>query len=137
MLSMPVMPKDLALPGLVTCVALLVYFGLTLNVGRARGKYNVPAPNVTGNPDFERVIRVQQNTVEQIILFLPALWVCSLLFSAKVGAILGGTWCLGRIVYAIGYYRAAEKRGPGFGITLLSSLGLIGCAITGAIQLLM
>jgi len=137
MLTMPVMPKDLALPGLVTCVALLVYLGLTMNVGRARVKFNVPAPAVSGNPDFERVVRVQQNTVEQIILFLPSLWMCSILFSAKVAAILGGTWCLGRILYAIGYYSAANKRGPGFGITFLSSLGLLGCAAVGAVQLMM
>lgn len=128
---------DLALPGLVTCLALLVYFALTLNVGRARGKFNVPAPQVSGNPDFERVLRVQQNTVEQLLLFLPSLWVCSVLFNKTAGAVLGGVWILGRIVYAVGYYKAAEKRGPGFGITMLGSLGLLGCSLWGAAHLLL
>jgi glutathione S-transferase len=134
---MPIMPKDLAWPSLVTCLALFVYFGLSVNVGRARGKYNVPAPQVSGNPDFERVLRVQQNTVEQIITFLPSLWICALLFKPTVAAALGGVWILGRIVYAWGYYKAAEKRGPGFGLTALANFGLLGCATWGAVSQLL
>ncbi|MRG96895.1 MAPEG family protein [Polyangium spumosum] len=129
--------KDLALPALTTIVALITYFVLTLNVGRARGKFNVPAPQTSGNPDFERVLRVQQNTVEQIILFLPSLWLCALFTSPKLAAGLGGVWILGRILYAWGYYKAAEKRGPGFGIALLSTLSLLIGSIYGVITTLL
>lgn len=127
------MSKDLALPALVTIVALVTYFVLSLNVGRARTKFNVPAPQTSGNPDFERVLRVQQNTVEQIILFLPSLWMCALFTSPKVAAGFGVVWILGRIVFAWGYYQAADKRGPGFGITMLGNMGLLIGSIYGVI----
>jgi glutathione S-transferase len=60
-------------PSLVTALALVVYLVLTLNVGRARVKYKVKPPIMTGEPELERVLRVQQNTLEQLVLFLPAL----------------------------------------------------------------
>jgi len=127
-------PKDLALPALANAAALVVYVVFTVNVGRARGKYNVPAPQVSGNPDFERVVRVQQNTLEQLALFLPSLWMCAVLFSPLVAAGLGGAWTLARILYAWGYYSAAEKRGPGFGLTVLSSFALLICGVIGAVK---
>jgi glutathione S-transferase len=131
------MPKDLALPALTTLVALVTYFVITINVGRARIKYNVPAPQTTGNPNFERAMRVQQNTVEQIIPFLPAVWLCAIFTSPKLAAGLGGVWILGRIVYAWGYYQAAEKRGPGFGITMLGNISLLIASIYGVITTLL
>ena len=96
---------------LVTVAALILYFVVTLNVGRARFKYNVSPPAISGNPDFERVFRVQQNTVEQIVLFIPALWVFSLFVSQIWGAALGAVWVIGRILFAWGYYQAPEKTG--------------------------
>lgn len=62
---------------LVTALTLLVYFVLTINVGRARAKYKVPVPRMSGDVNFERVLRVQQNTLEQLIFFLPNLWLFS------------------------------------------------------------
>ncbi|WP_244533000.1 MAPEG family protein [Geitlerinema sp. PCC 9228] len=111
--------------------SLLVYYVLTLNVGRARAKYQIKPPQTTGNPNFERVLRVQQNTIEQMLMFLPALWIFSNYVSSMWGAILGSIWIIGRIVYAIGYYQAAEKRGLGFGITSLSTLVLLVGALVG------
>ena len=90
-------------PSLVTAIALLVYFVVTANVGRARAKYGVLPPAMSGNPDFERVLRVQQNTLEQLIIFLPALWIFSLFISPVWGSALGAVWILGRILYAWGY----------------------------------
>jgi glutathione S-transferase len=120
-------------PSIVTVASLLVYFVLTLNVGRARYKYGVKPPEMTGNPDFERVVRVQQNTVEQIVLFLPSLWLFSLLISPVWAGGIGAFWIVGRILFAWGYYQAAEKRGPGFGITLLSTLSLMIGSLVGVI----
>ena len=120
-------------PSVITVLTLIVYFVLTLNVGKARFKYDVKAPSTTGDPNFERALRVQQNTLEQIIFFLPLLWIFSYYISATWGFILGMIWVVGRILYAWGYYQAAEKRGPGFGISFLASLGLLGGAIIGLV----
>jgi glutathione S-transferase len=115
----------LPLTGLITTLALLLYFVLIINVGRARAKYKVPVPQMTGDPDFERVLRVQQNTLEQIILFLPLLWLFSYFVNPLWGAGFGVLWIIGRIIYAWGYYQATEKRGPGFAISSLSSMALL------------
>jgi glutathione S-transferase len=128
------MPKEASFAALVTAIALIMYFVVTLNVGRARAKYNVLPPNTTGNPNFERVLRVQQNTLEQIVPFLPALWLFSLLVDPKIGAGLGGVWIVGRILYAWGYYQAAEKRGPGFGIAFLAQIALVLGSLYGAVM---
>lgn len=110
---------------LVTVSALMLYFVVTANVGRARYQYKVPVPQVSGDPNFERVFRVQQNTLEQLVLFLPALWLFSLIVHPVWGAGLGAAWVIGRILYAWGYYQATEKRAPGFAISSLSVLALL------------
>ena len=113
------------LPSLVTVVSLILYFVTSANVGRARLKYQVRPPKVSGSEDFERVLRVQQNTLEQIIVFLPALWLFCWFVDELAGAIAGGIWIVGRALYAWGYYQAAEKRGPGFGISSLATMVLL------------
>jgi uncharacterized membrane protein YecN with MAPEG domain len=113
---------------IITISALLVYFVTILNVGKARFKYNVIAPAMSGNENFERALRVQQNTLEQLILFFPILWIFSYYVSELWGAILGGIWILGRVLYAWGYYQEANKRFPGFAMSMLSVMALLlGC----------
>jgi glutathione S-transferase len=128
------MPKEASFTALITSLALVLYMVLTINVGRARVKFDVQPPNTTGNPNFERVLRVQQNTLEHMLPFLTALWLFSLLVDPKIGAALGGVWILGRIFYAWGYYQEAKKRGPGFGIAILAQLSLILGSVYGAIM---
>jgi glutathione S-transferase len=118
---------------LVTISALIVFFVVTLNVGRARAKYGIKAPEMSGNPDFERVLRVQQNTLEQLSMFLPALWIFANFVNPIAAASLGAVWVIGRIIYAWGYYQAAEKRGPGFGISLMASIVLILGSLVGIV----
>ena len=113
-------------PSLITISALLLYFVITANVGRARDKYQIKPPQMIGNPEFERVLRVQQNTLEQLILFLPALWLFSYFVSPIWAAGIGILWIVGRILYAWGYYQEAAKRLPGFGISALATLTLLG-----------
>lgn len=120
-------------PALVSLLALLLYFGVTINVGRARSKYGIPAPQMSGDPDFERVLRVQQNMLEQLIFFLPALWIFCAYLNPLWGAGLGLLWVIGRTLYAWGYYQAAEKRGPGFAIASLSSLVLLLGGLVGVV----
>ncbi|AFY45840.1 MAPEG family protein [Nostoc sp. PCC 7107] len=118
---------------LITALTLLLYSVITINVGRARAKYKVMPPKMTGEPNFERVLRVQQNTLEQTILFLPGLWLFSVYINPLWGAIIGAIWLVGRIVYAWGYYQAAEKRMIGFAITIISGSVLLLGSLIGII----
>jgi glutathione S-transferase len=104
---------------IVTLLALIEYSVLGLMVGQARGKYHVSAPATTGNADFERYFRVHQNTLEALIVFLPALWIFSLNVQYQIGVALGALFLLGRIIYANGYLKASEKRGPGAAVTFI------------------
>ncbi|MBD2297490.1 MAPEG family protein [Nostoc sp. FACHB-87] len=118
---------------LITALTLLLYSVITINVGRARAKYKVMPPQMTGDPNFERVLRVQQNTLEQTILFLPGLWLFSVYINPLWGAVIGAIWLIGRIVYAWGYYQAAEKRMIGFAITTMSGMVLLLGSLIGII----
>jgi glutathione S-transferase len=111
---------------LVTLVALLLFFWMSLQVGSARARFGVAAPAITGHPDFERRFRIHANTAEGLILFLPALWIFTL-FSGQdvIAASLGTVWIIGRVVYMLGYAKAAEQRSAGFGIQALAMLGLL------------
>lgn len=118
---------------LITALTLLLYLVITINVGRARAKYKVPPPQMTGDANFERVLRVQQNTLEQIVFFLPALWLFSFYINPLWSAIIGAIWLIGRIAYAWGYYQAAEKRAIGFAISSLSGIVLLLGSLVGII----
>ena len=120
-------------PALVTVLALLLYLGTVLAAGRARHRYSVEAPAVTGPPEFERAFRVQQNTIEQLVLFIPALWLFALYVSPRWGAIVGLVWIAGRAYYAVSYLRDAEARGPGFLIGGISALVLLIGGLIGVV----
>lgn len=122
-----------AWPVLVTLGALLFYFWTGMQVGAARRKFNVPAPATTGNPDFERVFRVQMNTLEWLPMFLVSLWSFNLYWDGRVGAVIGLIWIVGRYLYAHGYAIAAEQRSTGFMIQALAVLFLFFGALIGAV----
>jgi glutathione S-transferase len=109
---------------LVTCLAVLVYFLISYRVGQARGTYGVKAPAMTGHPDFERIFRVQMNTLEWMPVFLPALWLFAIYVSDAIAAALGVVWIVGRILYMTGYAEAANKRGRGFAIQASAAIAL-------------
>src|SRR6202789_1700934 len=115
---------------IVTCLAILFYFFTTIQVSKARTASGIKAPAISGNPDFERVFRVQMNTLEWMPIFLPSLWLFAIYVSDPIAASLGLVWIVGRILYVLGYARATEKRGPGFLIqsiaTMVLWLGAIG-----------
>jgi uncharacterized membrane protein YecN with MAPEG domain len=119
------------LPALITVLALTLYFVLVANVGRARMQYKVAPPAMTGDPGFERALRVQQNTLEQLVIFLPILWLFCQFVSPIWGSALGGVWIVGRILYAWGYYQAAEKRMLGFGVSILAAIALLLGSLVG------
>jgi len=117
---------------LVTLLAVLFYFFTSARVARARLAYGVKLPAISGNPDFERVFRVQMNTLEWLPIFLPSLWLFAIYIGDQAAAALGLVWIAGRIVYMIGYTQATERRGPGFliqatacGVLLFGTLGAV------------
>jgi glutathione S-transferase len=120
----------------VTLLALIVYFALTVNVGRARGRYGIKAPAVTGNENFERAYRIQMNTLEQLVFFLPALWLYAVLVSDAGAAVGGLIWVIGRIIYALAYTRDPATRGRGVMITMLAQVGLFLGAAYGVVRAL-
>ncbi len=122
-----------SLPAIVTCLALLLYGVFIARVALARGKYKVPAPATTGHPAFERIIRIQTNTGEQLIILLPGLWLFSIYFSPLWASLLGLLWILGRVVYAVGYSRNPDGRALGFvisfAVNMILVLGSLGAAV--------
>jgi glutathione S-transferase len=102
------------LTALASLTALAVYFVAGLLVGMARQKYNVKAPATVGDPAFERAFRAQQNVLEWMPLFLPALWLFAFAVSDIWAAALGFLWAAARIGYIFAYGAAAEKRAPYF-----------------------
>ncbi len=117
---------------LVTGLAVLEYLVISFFVGWARGKYEIAAPATTGHPEFERYFRVQQNTVEQLVLFVPSLWLFGYFLGGALAAVIGCFFLLGRILYFRGYVRDAEKRGLGFLIGEIANVVLLIGGVVGA-----
>jgi len=118
-------------PAFVTCLALLVYLWTGIACAMARRRYNIVAPAVTGAPEFERALRIQQNTVEQLVLFLPSLWLFSHFLSPFWGGVLGLVFVLARAYYIFSYSRDPASRGPGFVIGYIATLVLLAGGILG------
>jgi glutathione S-transferase len=119
---------------IVTALALLQFMAFGWQVASARGRYGVHAPAVTGNDIFERHFRVQQNTLEQLIVFIPGLYLFAHYFNSLWAAGLGLIYLIGRQVYAASYVKDPKSRSAGFGLTFLPIAvliigGLIGAAI--------
>src|SRR5205085_7346929 len=104
------------LTALVTCLAVAFFFFTTTQVSRARAAFGVKVPATSGHADFERVFRVQMNTLEWMPIFLPSLWLFAIYISDIGAAALGLVWIAGRVLYLIGYSQADAKRSRGFGI---------------------
>jgi glutathione S-transferase len=132
---MPIHP----LVAIVTLLALLVYFYMSLQVGQGRTKFGVAAPATTGNPDFERLFRVQMNTLEWLPLFLVSFWLFAVSWNAdRITAAIGLVWIVGRVLYLTGYSKAAASRSLGFGIQALATgvllFGALGRIVWIAVQ---
>jgi glutathione S-transferase len=119
---------------IVTALAVLQFLVFGFRVGKARGRYGVKAPAITGNEIFERYFRVQQNTLEQLIVFLPGLYLFSHYFSPLAAAALGAVYLIGREVYAATYVKDPAKREVGYGLTFLPTVILVLGGLIGAIR---
>jgi uncharacterized membrane protein YecN with MAPEG domain len=122
---------------IVTALAVLQFVVFGFKVGGARGKYGVKAPAITGNEIFERHFRVQQNTLEQLIVFIPGLYLFSHYFNPLWAAALGVVYLIGREVYAASYVKDPAKRGAGFGLTFLPTVVLVAGGLVGAVMRLL
>ena len=115
---------------LVTLLVAVEYFLLAIMVAKARSDRGVAAPKIIGEDRFERIFRVQQNTLEQLIIFFPSLWIFGYYVSDAIGALFGIAFLVGRIMYARGYVEDPGKRGPGF---ILGSLAMLALLLGGLI----
>lgn len=119
---------------LVILVALIEYLVFAGLVGRARAQYAVRAPATTGHPDFERVYRVHQNTLEALVVFIPAVWMFGRYLNGHWAVGLGVVFIVARAIYAVGYMRDPEKRGLGAGLTGVVNIVLVLGALVGVVR---
>ena len=119
---------------IVTVLALIQFFVFSFDVGKARVKYGVSAPSISGNPEFERAFRVQQNTLEQLIQFLPALWMFGYYVHPLWGAAIGVVFIIGRFVYRAGYLQDPSQRGKGFMTGMAATAILLLGGLIGAVM---
>ena len=119
------------LVAVVTTLVVLEYFVFIMLVGMARGKSGIQAPATTGDPLLERTIRVQMNTLEQLAIVIPSMWLFGLYVSGTYAAGLGLVFAIARIIYYRGYVADPSKRAVGFGIGFLATLALLLGALYG------
>jgi glutathione S-transferase len=118
---------------LVTCLSIALYFFTSLRVSKARAAFGIKPPAISGDPGFERVFRVQMNTLEWMPIFLPSVWLFAIYVSDPIAALIGLVWIVGRILYMTGYSQAPEKRRRGFGIQATEAVVLWAGALFGII----
>jgi glutathione S-transferase len=119
---------------LVVGLALVQFLFFCFAVGRARGTYKVAAPATTGNEMFERYFRVQMNTLELLIIFVPSILIFGQYFGAYVAVALGGIYLIGRLVYFTSYVKDPKSRSMGYGLSALPVMILLAGSIFGAIR---
>jgi glutathione S-transferase len=124
----------MALVNLIVALALLQFFAFATAVGRAREKYNVPAPATTGNEVFERYFRVQMNTLELLVMFVPGIWMFGFYVSARVAVGLGALYLVGRCVYYFAYVKDPRRRSLGYGLSAGPVAALVIGALVGAVR---
>jgi len=117
---------------LVVAVALLEFLFFGFAVGKARETYGVKAPATSGNEMFERYYRVQMNTLELLVVFIPAIQLFALYVDARIAALLGLVFVIGRAWYFRQYIRDPSKRSAPFGVSFLPVVILLLGALIGA-----
>ena len=122
---------------LITIVALVYTFILSARVGARRLKLGIDAPAISGQAEFDIAFRIHMNTIEQLVLFIPMLWIAVTVVGDVWAAAIGAIWVIGRIIYATGYTAGVDKRGPGMLVTVLSTVALTVISFWGVVQAFM
>lgn len=123
----------MALVEIITVLALLQFLFFGILVGKARERLGVKAPAITGNEVFERYLRVQMNTLELLIIFLPALWIATAYLAARWVALLGVVYLIGRFIYLRAYVAGPSRRSIGFSVSALPILVLLAIDLIGSV----
>ena len=110
---------------LITLLTVVLLITTLVLVGRARGRYGVKAPATTGHEGFERVFRVQGNTQEAALMFLPSLWVAANFGAVWLSATFGAIWLVSRAWYIVAYADPAKTRTVPFTLAALANLALL------------
>lgn len=118
---------------LVVIIALIEYLFFQGMAGKARGQYQIKAPAIIGNENFERSLRVQQNTLEQLIIFIPVIYLAGFYANEIAAALLGSMFLIGRPLYYKSYINDPSKRGPGMLIGYIPTVLLALMALVGVI----
>jgi glutathione S-transferase len=93
-------------PIFVTLVTLITYQILSISVSAARGKYKITAPATTGNINFERVYRTHLNYLENLVIFLPLVWIDSLEFGGSIFFLVPAiSWLISKILFSVAYIK--------------------------------
>lgn len=119
---------------IVTILALGQFILFSVQVGSMRGKHGIKAPATTGHPEFERVFRVQQNSMEQLVAFIPALWMYGYLVNPLWGAGMGLVFIIGRFIYRSSYIKDPDARGMGFTITFVPTAVMLVWGLVAALK---
>ena len=122
------------LVALVSLAAVILYLVLTFQAARTRGRHRITAPATAGAPEFERALRIQVNTLEQLVPFIVALWLCALYLQPLFAALIGVAWLVGRVIYAVSYADDPARRHPGFIIGMVATITLVVGAIVGIVM---
>jgi len=124
----------MALVDVVIVLALLQYLAFGVLVGRGRGQYGVAAPAITGHEMFERLYRVHMNTLELLVVLVPALWMAARYWSPTWVAAAGAVYLVGRVVYWRAYVKEPASRTLGYALSFIPTVGLLLAALVGAVR---
>jgi len=119
---------------IITFLALAQFVLFGVQVGALRGKHEIKAPATSGHPEFERMNRVHLNTMEQLVVFLPALWIHAYYAKPLYGAVLGVIYLIGRFLYRAEYLKDPTSRSPGFSMSFIPSVVLLVWALVVVIM---
>lgn len=122
------------LPALVAALTVALMLVTAILVGRARTRYGIHSPAISGHPAFERAWRVQMNTLEAAVMFLPSLWLATRYGIPGMAGALGVLWLLARAAYVAVYLRDPSRRGPAFGLGMLAMLALWLMGLLGVLR---
>ena len=118
----------------ITVLATLQFVWFGIQVGSMRAKHEVKAPAMSGPPDFERMFRIHYNTMEQLVVFLPALWLYAHMVNPIWGAGIGAVYLVGRFVYRAAYLKDPSGRSLGFALSSLPAMVMLVWVLVVAVR---